>query len=73
MTHSFHWEPGRVMFSSTQDAPGKPRIVAEHTFSSGVPSPGDERVHINLYIYGKSRTPQQNGVEVVIEKFEYLP
>jgi len=48
-------------------------VVAEHVFTSGIPSPGEEKVHLNLYIYGRSRTPQQNGVEVVIEKFQYLP
>jgi hypothetical protein len=30
-------------------------------------------VHVNLYVYGRSRTPQQNGLEVVIERFAYLP
>jgi hypothetical protein len=63
-SHSFHWEPGRVSFQS----PG-----AQHVFTSGIPSAGGERVHINLYVYGKARIPQKNGVEVVIEKFEYLP
>lgn len=70
-THSFRWEPGRVAFRSVQHAPS--RIVAEHVFTSGVPAPGGESVHINLYIYGKARAPQRNGVEVVIEKFEFLP
>ena len=74
LTHSFHWEPGRVSFMAAQGASGKaPAVVAEHAFTSGVPTAGNERVHLNLYIYGKSRTPQQYGVEVVIEKFEYLP
>jgi hypothetical protein len=74
LTHSFHWEPERVSFQTARESPGKPsRVVAEHAFTSGIPSPGGERVHINLYTYGKSRTPQQNGVEVVIEKFAYLP
>lgn len=74
MTHSFHWEPGRVSFTSAQEAPGmEPRVVAEHVFSSGIPAPGDERVHINLYVYGKSQTQQRNRVEAVIEKFEFLP
>ena len=74
LTHSFHWAPGRISFKTAQEAPGKPtRVVAEHVFTSGIPSPGGESVHINLYIYGKSRIPQENGVEVVIEKFEYLP
>jgi hypothetical protein len=74
LTHSFRWEPGRVSFQTAHEAPGnRSRVGAEHVFTSGIPSPGGERVHINLYIYGKSRTPQKNGVEVVIEKFTYLP
>jgi hypothetical protein len=74
VTHSFRWEPGRVSFRTAQGAAGtRSRVVSEHAFTSGIPIPGGERVHINLYVYGKSRTPQQNGVEVVIEKFEYLP
>jgi hypothetical protein len=73
VTHLFHWEPGRVTFRTTDEPGARPRVVAEHVFSSGVPTPGGERVHINLYEFGRSRTPQQNGVEVVIEKFAYLP
>jgi hypothetical protein len=69
LTHSFQWDPGMVSFKTVEGA----RVIAEHVFTSGIPSPGGETVHINLYIYGKSRTPQQNGVEVVLEKFEYLP
>jgi hypothetical protein len=74
LTHSFRWEPGRVAFTTAREAPGKPSgVVAEHVFTSGIPAPKGERVHINLYVYGRSRTPQQRGVEVVLEKFEYLP
>ena len=69
LTHSFRWEPGRVTFRTAE----RDRIIAEHVFTSGVPSPGGETVHINLYIFGKSRTPQQHGVEVVMERFEFLP
>jgi hypothetical protein len=70
MTHSFRWEPSRVSFKSHRAAN---ELLAQHVFSSGIPAPGGERVHLNLYTFGKSRTPQQNGIEVVIEKFEYLP
>jgi hypothetical protein len=70
--HSFRWEPGRVSFETARVGPGKTG-VASHVFTSGIPSPGGERVHVNLYIFGKSRTAQKNGVEVVIEKFTYLP
>lgn len=70
MTHSFHWEPARTSFQSRRLSN---EIVAQHVFTSGIPTPGGERVHLSLYPYGKSRTPQINGVEVVIEKFEFLP
>jgi len=73
LTHSFRWEPGRVSFKTALGNSEKARPVAEHIFTSGIPSPGGERLHINLYIFGKSRTPQQRGVEVVFEKFAYLP
>jgi len=74
LTHSFRWEPGRVSFRTSENAAGKrSQVVAEHVFTSGIPTPGGERVHINLYLSGISQTSQQNGVEVVIEKFAYLP
>jgi hypothetical protein len=83
-THSFHWEPGRVSFRSIRgrsiggksnnvSATGRSRVVAEHVFTSGVPSPESESLHMSFYVYGKTRTPLQNEAEVVIEKFEYLP
>jgi hypothetical protein len=73
LTHSFRWEPGRVSFKTAEDAAGKrSRVVAEHVFTSGIPSPGGETVHINLYLSGRSQ-PQQKGLEVVIEKFAHLP
>jgi len=63
-----------VSFRTSENAVGKrSKVVAEHVFTSGIPTPGGERVHINLYLSGISQTPQQNGVEVVIEKFAYLP
>jgi hypothetical protein len=70
MTHSFRWEPGRTSFESRRPSN---EIVAQHVFTSGIPTPGGERVHLSLYPFGKSRTPQKQGVEVVIEKFEFLP
>lgn len=70
LTHSFRWKPASLSFETRRTGGA---AIAEHTFTSGVPTPGGERVHLNLYTFGKSRTEQQNGIEVVIEKFEYLP
>ncbi|MGJ5814437.1 glycoside hydrolase family 16 protein [Paludibaculum fermentans] len=75
ITYSFRWEPGRVAFKAQRGngLQGGGPVISEHVFSSGVPSPGGEAIHLNLYVYGKSRTPQRNEAEVVIERFEYLP
>jgi hypothetical protein len=75
LTHSFNWEPGEVTFSTvvgSRAAPGA-RLVNKHVFTSGVPSPGGDLVHMNLYLFGAGETPLKNENEVVIEKFEYLP
>lgn len=75
LTHSFRWEPGRLSFKTVRGSVNGPGAgaVGEHVFTAGVPSPGVESVRMALYIYGKTEHPVQNGAEVVIEKFEYLP
>jgi len=74
LTHSFRWEPGRVAFKTVRGplADGATSI-ANHVFTSGVPTPGGESIHLDLYIFGNAKDPLQKDVEVVIEKFEYLP
>ena len=74
ITHSFRWEPGKVSFMSipgTRNSSKAP--MSQHTFTSGIPSPAEEAVHINLYDFLHSKNPVQQPSEVVIEKFEYLP
>jgi hypothetical protein len=75
VTHSFQWGPGRASFRSVRgtSAHAGSGNVAEHLFTSGVPSPGAERVHLNLCVAGGVVVPLQNEAEVVIEKFEYFP
>lgn len=73
-THSFHWEPGQVTFTSAagSGSAGIPPLK-QHVFTSGVPVAGNESVRISLYVFDKGQVPLKNGNEVVIEKFEYLP
>jgi hypothetical protein len=75
LTHSLRWEPGRVSFRTVRgsESINQARPVAEHLFTSGVPSPGVETVRMNLYIFRPTNVPLQNETEVVIEKFEYFP
>jgi hypothetical protein len=73
-THSFRWEPGQVMFSTVAgsgDSGG--RVINQHVFTSGVPSPEGESVRIGLYVFHQGKIPLKNENEVVIDKFEYLP
>lgn len=71
LTYSFRWEPGRVSFQTIRQPGGQ--AVAEHTFTSGVPLPGGEAVHLNLYVFANDKNPLRREAEVVIERFEYLP
>jgi hypothetical protein len=75
LTHSFRWEPGRLSFRTVRGSrtgTGS-RPIAQHVFTSGIPSPGIESVRMNLYVFGSAKIPLENGAEVVVEKFEYLP
>lgn len=75
LTHSFRWEPGRVTFKTVRGIVSvvRPEVVNEHVFTSGVPSPGAETVRMAFYVFGKNGQTLQNGAEVVVEKFEFLP
>ncbi len=75
LAYAFAWEPGRVEFTTARPSlrGGKSDIVAAHVFTSGVPLPESETVRLNLYVFDDKRTRMQNEVEVIFEKFEYLP
>jgi hypothetical protein len=74
LNYSFRWQPGRVSFRTIRKSvPAAVAPVFESTFTSGVPMPGSETVHMNLYVYGRGKSPLSKESEVVIEKFEYLP
>jgi hypothetical protein len=74
LTHSFRWEPGRVAFRTVRAArSGDGAPVASHEFIAGVPTPGGERVRMNLYYFRYAPAPPQKDVEVVIERFRYIP
>jgi hypothetical protein len=76
-THSVRWEQGRLSFitqaTGTQATGGRSRVVAEHAFTSGIPTPGGERIQIKLFAAGDAKVPQKNTAEVIVEKFVYLP
>jgi hypothetical protein len=75
MTYTMRWKSGDVAFTTTRS----PRdgtantVVAEHEFTSGVPSPGQEKIKLQVYLVPSDKYPLQEGGEVIIDKFEYLP
>ena len=73
-TYSFRWEPGKVTFSTIAGSSKTGgRVIKQHVFTSGVPTPGEESVRIALYVFHQGHIPLKNDNEVVIDKFEYLP
>ena len=73
LTHLLRWEPGKVSFQTYRGSASKSGAVAEHFFTSSVPSPGGESVRMNLCGWAYSKVPLQNNAEVVVEKVQYLP
>jgi hypothetical protein len=75
LTHTMHWEPGRVSFKTVRGStldPGATR-VSEHVFTIGTPSPAKETAHIEFYNYRRRKDTEMHAEEVVIERFEFLP
>jgi hypothetical protein len=75
-TYMVRWEPKDASFKAVQGSAVRSdtRAISEHVFTSGIPAPAGESVHINLYDFLHSKNKlQQPPAEVVIEKFEYLP
>jgi len=72
-THVLRWEPGVASFKSLYGTGPGARELAHHVFTSGIPVPGSETVHIDFYDFLHSQNARTGPSEVVIEKFEYLP
>ena len=75
LTYWINWQPGKVVFKTVRGSTSKMSTdaVAEHVLTSGVPSPGNEKIHMNLYVYNNKSNPLRMGAEVIVEKFEFLP
>ena len=66
----FTWGAGQVSFVSTRLDTGA--IVFQYVYTGvDVPKPGDERVHLNLWLFAGAAPTNGAPVEVVVEKFEF--
>lgn len=75
LSYWIDWQPGQVAFKTLRGTASNAdnNVVAEHVFTSGVPSLGNERIHLNLYVFDNTRNPMRQATEVIVEKFEFLP
>ena len=83
LTHSFQWTPDEIIFASYHGhradelaagdllAIDDGFVLARWTFDGDVPPPGEEKVHINLWLYQSA--PPSRDHEVVIRSFTFTP
>jgi len=74
MSYVLRWEPDHAAFKAFSRISSTPRgAVKEQVFRSGIPIPAEETVHFNFYDYHHTQSGLRQPVEIVVEKFEYLP
>ncbi len=68
----FTWRAGSVSFVSKRlDTNAE---VYSYTYTGAdVPRPGDERVHLNLWLFGGAAPTNNLPVEVIVESFAFVP
>jgi hypothetical protein len=70
-THRFTWQPGRIDWQS-RDASGT-EIGSYAYTGSDVPKAGDERVRLNLWLFGGAAPTDGSPSEVVLSSFVFSP
>ena len=73
-TYVVGWHPGHAIFDSFAGASTNPsRKVMNFEFSSGVPIPSTETVKLDFHDFHHLQNGVHHPVEIVVQKFEYLP
>lgn len=79
-THSFSWTPSAIKFLSlhghysTLPIPIERYRIKEWTYrGSDIPNTKNEKVDINLWLFGGRAPLNQKEAELVITKFEFIP
>jgi len=69
--HRFTWQPGHVSWESYR-ADGS--LIDSYDYQGAdVPKPGDERVHLNLWLFNGAAPTNAQPVELVMSSFVYAP
>jgi hypothetical protein len=77
-THSFAWSAGRIDYVAHNGAfapppASVPQISSWSNTGGSVPSPGDERMHLNLWLFNGTAPSNGQEVEVVLSRFAFIP
>lgn len=76
-THSFDWKLDRIFFQSAHghyEVPPATHIIDSWRYDGpDVPPAGNERVHLNLWLFQGEPPTDGQEIEVVITKFEFIP
>jgi hypothetical protein len=77
LTLLMDWSPGTVTMAAFRGhhfgVPPEADLVHRHTFPSGVPEPGRERVRLNLWRYCPAACDSMPDQEVVVTHFSHVP
>ena len=77
-THLFHWSGASVIFQSLFNHPELPPtaadIIESWAYSGDVIAlSGEEKAHVNLWLYNGQPPSDGEDVEVIITSFEFIP
>lgn len=68
-THTLLWEEDKITFTSFEKASG--RLINSWTLSGKIPSPKNEKIRINLWLFNENAVSEEE--EVVIKSFRFSP
>jgi hypothetical protein len=70
--HEFSWHPGQIGWASYDLTGGG--VIDSYSYSgSDVPKSGDERVHLNLWLFNGEAPTNGLPVDVIVSSFTYAP
>lgn len=72
-THSLAWTSDRADFQSLRGPSSSGPLIAQHTFTQGIPQAGGENPRMNLWLFNGQPPTNGRPVEVVIRRFEFVP
>ncbi len=73
ITLTLHWEPSKITYETRRGDRPETSVVARHTFTSDVPTPAAETLHMNLCTFDYGRLLQREPSEIVMRRFRFEP